>query len=320
MPGVSDIDEILRTVGSKAGELNMIFIFDVVDIDKPNVGMALKPWDVHEFKRLISKWQRAMIEHDGWNSVFIENHDNPRSVSRYTDDGDQLRDKGAKLLALMQTTLSGTLFVHQGEGIGIRNAPREWDIETEYKDIETINYWKKCKALHGDDEERLAHGRKVIHMKARDHARTPRQWNSGPNAGFYADKVKPWMRVMDDYHTINAEDQMKAQDERELSVWQFWQSALLHRKEHKEVFVYGDFQEISPEDPSIFAYGRTSESGERWLVVLNFSGTKLEYKLPESLGMEFWACSNYTKWRVQKPLKGSITLEAWEGVLGKRES
>ena len=317
MPGVSDIDEILRTVGSKAGELNMIFIFDVVDIDKPNVRMALKPWDVHVFKRLISKWQRAMIEHDGWNSVFIENHDNPRSVSRYTDDSDQLRDKGAKLLALMQTTLSGTLFVYQGEEIGIRNAPREWDIETEYKDIETINYWKKCKALYGDDEERLAHGRKVIHMKARDHSRTPMQWNSGPNAGFCTENIKPWMRVMDGYRTINVEDQMKAQDERELSVWQFWQNALLHGKEQKEVFVYGDFQETSPEDPSIFAYGRMSESSERWLVVLNFSGTKLGYVLPESLAMEFWACSNYTKGRVQKSLKGSITLQAWEGVLGK---
>jgi oligo-1,6-glucosidase len=176
-------------------------------------------------------------EHGGWNSIFIENHDNPRSVSRYTDDSDQLRNKGAKLLALMRTTLSGTLFTHQGEEIGIRNAPREWDIETEYKDIETINYWKKCKALYSDDEERLSHGRKVIHMKARDHARTPRQWNRGPNAGFCTENVKPWMRVMDDYHTINAEDQMKVQDESQLSVWQFWQSALLHIKKHKSSFM-----------------------------------------------------------------------------------
>lgn len=93
---------------------------------------------------------------------------------------------------------------------------------------------------------------------------------------------------------------------------------------HKEaqVFVYGDFQEISPEDPSIFAYGGTSESGERWLAILNFSGTKLEYQLPESLAMEFWACSNCTRERerAKKPLKGSITLEAWEGVLGKCKS
>ena len=125
---------------------------------------------------------------------------------------------------------------------------------------------------------------------------------------------------MDDYHTINAKYRMKVQDESELSVWQFWQSALPHREKHKEVFVYGDFQEISPENLNIFAYGRTSENGERWLVVLNFSGTKLEYKLPESLAMECWACSNYTKGRAQKWLKGPITLEAWEGILGKCRS
>lgn len=317
MPGVSDVDEILRTVGSKAGELNMIFIFDIVDIDKPNVRMDLKPWDVHELKRLISKWQRVMIEHDGWNSVFIENHDNPRSVSRYTDDSDEFRDKGAKLLALMQTTLSGTLFVYQGEEIGIRNAPVDWDIETEYKDIETINYWKKCMALYADDEERLAHGKKVIHMKARDHSRTPMQWNASPNAGFCGENVKPWMRVMDDYQTINAEDQMKANDENHLSIWQFWQRSLRDRKEHKDVFVYGDYQELSPEHPTVFAYGRTSETGERWLVILNFSGTKQEYQLPETLAMEFWACSTYTSGRADKALGGSITLQPWEGVSGK---
>jgi oligo-1,6-glucosidase len=119
---------------------------------------------------------------------------------------------------------------------------------------------------------------------------------------------------------INAEDQMKANDKSQLSVWQFWQRGLLDRKEHKEVFVYGDYQEISPEDPSIFAYGRTSETGERWVVLLNFSGKKQEYRLPEALLMEFWACSTYTKGKAQKSLEGLITLEAWEGVLGKCKS
>ena len=92
----------------------MIFIFDLVDIDKPNVRMALKPWDVKEMKLIITRWQRFMIDRDGCNSVFIENHHNPRRVSRYNDDSDELRDKGAKLLALMQTTLGGTMFVYQG--------------------------------------------------------------------------------------------------------------------------------------------------------------------------------------------------------------
>lgn len=123
MPGVNDIDEVLRTVRSKNGELNMIFIFDVVNIDnKPGQGrMNLREWSVKDIAGPTSKWQRAMIEHDGWNSVFIENHDNPRSVSRYCDDSDAYREYGAKLLALMQTTLSGTLFVYQGEELGMRN-------------------------------------------------------------------------------------------------------------------------------------------------------------------------------------------------------
>ena len=317
MPGVSDETEILRTVGSKAGELNMIFIFDIVDIDKPNVRMALKSWDVKELKRIVSRWQRAMIERDGWNSVFIENHDNPRSVSRYTDDSDQYRDKGAKLLALMQTTLSGTLFVYQGEEIGIRNAPKHWDIDIDYKDIETVNYWKKCKALYKDDPAQMAHGRKVIQVKARDHARTPMQWDDGPNAGFSKEGIQPWMRVMDDYKTVNAETQMKENSKDELSVWQFWQRGLLDRKQHKDVFVYGDYQEISPEDPSVFAYARTSETGEKWLVVLNFSGKSVEWRMPETLSIDFWACSTYAKGKADKPSSGVIALEPWEGLLGK---
>ena len=146
MPGVSDENEILRTVGTNSGELRMIFIFDVVDIDMIDVRMTLKPWTVKEMKGIISRWQRVMIEKDGWNSVFIENHDNPRSISRYADDSDENRDKSARLLALMQSTLGGTLFVYQGEEIGIRNCPKDWDI-AEFKDIETINYWKKVQEL-----------------------------------------------------------------------------------------------------------------------------------------------------------------------------
>ena len=123
MPGDSDVAEKIRTVGSKSGELNMIFIFDVVELDTQpgKVRMTLHEWSVKDLARVISKWQRAMIEHDGWNSVFVENHDNPRSVSRYCDDSDAYRGYGAKLLALMQTTLSGTLFVYQGEELGMRN-------------------------------------------------------------------------------------------------------------------------------------------------------------------------------------------------------
>ncbi|RYO96506.1 hypothetical protein DL765_011595 [Monosporascus sp. GIB2] len=316
MPGVSDEKEILRTVGANAGELRMIFIFDLVDVDKADVRLALKPWDVKEMKSIITRWQRVMIENDGWNSVFIENHDNPRSVSRYTDDSDRWREKGAKLLALMQTTLGGTLFVYQGEEIGMRNAPTTWDIE-EFKDIETINYWKKTQELYANDREQLDHARAVVDMKARDHARTPMQWTATDNAGFCDPGVQPWMRVMDDFKAVNVEAQMKADDPNDLSVWQFWQRALKDRKEHADVFVYGDFQELTPQHPQVFAYTRTSSTRERWLVVLNFSGRHVEWGMPEDLRVESWPRSNYVRGEIRKPKAGVVPLKPWEGVLGK---
>ncbi|KAI1304464.1 glycoside hydrolase family 13 protein [Xylaria venustula] len=317
MPGVSDENEILRTVGANAGELRMIFIFDLVDIDKPAVRMALKPWDVKEMKAIVTRWQRIMIENNGWNSVFIENHDNPRSVSRYTDDSDEYRYLGAKLLALMQTTLGGTLFVYQGEELALRNLPKTWDIE-EYKDIETINYWEKVKKIYAYDAERLQHGRAVIDMKARDHARSPMQWDDSPNAGFCDANVTPWMRVNDDYKTVNAKAQMQDESTNEnLTVWQFWKQSIQRRKDHASAFVYGDFEELTPEHPNVFAYLRTSATGEKWLVILNYFGRQVEWRIPEQLSVESWVCGNYVKGQVGKPRKGTLPLKPWEGLLGR---
>ncbi|KAJ2986988.1 hypothetical protein NUW58_g4760 [Xylaria curta] len=164
MPWVSDEDEILQTVGANEGELRMIFIFDLVDIDKPNIRMAFKPWDFRTMKAVIARWQRVMIQNDGWNAVFIENHDNPRSISHFADDSDQYRHISAKLLALMQVTLGGTLFVYQGEEIGMRNISKDWDI-SEYKDVETQNYSKKVNEIWANSPELLQHGRAVIEAK-----------------------------------------------------------------------------------------------------------------------------------------------------------
>ena len=122
----------------------MIFIFELVDIDNVpgSYRLTLHPWDAKDIKDIVNRYQRLMIERDGWNSIFCENHDNPRSVSRYCDDSDEYRELGAKLLAMMQSTLSGTIYVYQGEEIGMRNVPPSWGPE-EYKDIESQNYWKK---------------------------------------------------------------------------------------------------------------------------------------------------------------------------------
>ncbi|KAI1734560.1 glycoside hydrolase superfamily [Xylaria scruposa] len=320
MPWVNDENEILRTVGADAGELRMIFIFDLVDIDKPAIRMAFKPWDLKAMRAVITRWQRVMIERNGWNAVFIENHDNPRSISHFADDSDKYRHISAKLLALMQTTLGGTLFVYQGEEIGMRNIPKEWDIAKEYKDVETQNYWNKVNAVWGDTPELLQHGRAVVECKARDHARTPMQWDASANAGFCDPGVAPWMRVMDDYETINAEAQMRSDDGNyDESVWQFWKAGIRRRKEHANVFVYGDFEEVTPDHPNTFAYTRTSRDGkgEKWLVLMNFFGRQTEWIVPADLKVEAWVCGNYSKGEVLKPLEGMVPLRPWEGLLAK---
>ena len=317
MPCISDIDEVLRSVGSKAGELNMIFIFDIVDIDNApsQPSFSLHPWTVHDLRRILTKWQHAMLDHDGWNSVFLENHDNPRSVSRYVSDSDSERYVGAKLLALMQTTLAGTLYVFQGEELGMRNMPASWDIETEYKDIEAVNFWQKSKKLYADDPEKLAHARKILEKKARDHARTPVQWNSGPNGGFCDEGVKPWMRVNDDYVTINAEAQLAPPKEgEEVSVLRFWQSCLQRRKMHKDIFVYGDYENVGTDRDEVYAYLRTGESG-RALVVLNFSDKEVAWDVPEAVEVE-WMVGTYKDLGGKNGV-GRISLMAWEGVLGR---
>ena len=324
MPGVSDINEVIRSVGAKSGELNMIFIFDIVDIDneKGKVRLTWQDWNVTDLSRIVNKWQRAMTEHDGWNSVFIENHDNPRSVSRYTDDSDGFRTRGAKLLSLLQTTLSGTLFVYQGEELGMRNVPRSWDPAVDYKDIEAINFWKKSKALYAHDPEKLAFQKTILQRKARDHARTPVQWNSNPNAGFCDEGVTPWMRVNDDYRTVNAERQIAPEsDGEEMSVFHFWQRGLANRKAHAKSLIYGYFQLVEPQHQAVFAYLRTEkeqgeEGGEKWLVALNFSGEKVEWDIPAHVEVQSWVAGNYSNGKLDIGRMGKVQLRPWEGILG----
>lgn len=315
MPCVSDINEIIRTVGKKSGELNMIFIFDIVNVDNaPGLGrMTWRDWTARDISQIITKWQKAMIEHDGWNSVFVENHDNPRSVSRYCDDSDTYREHGAKLLALMQITQNGTLFVYQGEELGMRNVPKSWDIDTEYKDIESINFWQATKSLHAADPERLAEARRILQRKARDHARTPMQWNATPNAGFCPEGVTPWMRANDDYPSVNAESQLATPD----SVWHFWQKMLAERKKDKDIYVYGDFEAVETESEEVFAYVRTGKGGGKRLVVLNFSGRGVRWEISESVRVKEWMGGNYLDLQKsdEKALKGALELRPWEGLL-----
>ncbi|KAF2722715.1 glycoside hydrolase family 13 protein [Polychaeton citri CBS 116435] len=318
MPFVKDDNEILKVVGADAGELRMIFIFAMVDVDndtKTGFRMTLRDWEPKEIGQINTHWQRTMMEKDGWNSLFIENHDNPRSISRYCDDSDEWREHSAKLLALMQTTLSGTIYVYQGEELGMRNIPLSWDI-SEYKDIETVNYWKKMNDLYPGDKEKLDFAKRLCQKKSRDHARTPVQWTAEPNAGFCPPDVTPWMRVNDDYKTVNAETQRAFKSDDQLSVLQFWKRGLANRKEHKDVFVYGDYKQLAPDHLKVYAYRRWSKH-EAFVTILNFSNSDVEYEVPAEAKVQSWAAGTYTAGKPDKATSGKIVLRPWEGILGE---
>lgn len=145
-------------------------------------------------------------------------------------------------------------------------------------------------------------------------------WDDSPNAGFCPSSVTPWMRVMDDYRTVNATTQMNFKSDAELSPWQWWQRALKDRKEHKDVFVYGDFEDLSADHDKVYAYLRTSSTNpkEKWVVVLNYSGKEETWTLPTGTDVEFWAATTYGRGKAEdKPSTGTITLKPWEGLLGK---
>lgn len=150
------------------------------------------------------------------------------------------------------------------------------------------------------------------------------QWDNTANAGFCPASITPWMRVIDDYKTVNATAQIDFQSETELSPWQWWQRALKDRKEHKHVFVYGNFEDVSADHDKVYAYLRTSSSQdtkEKWVVALNFSGREQSWTLPKGAEVESWVATTYAKGKAEgRAVTGTVVLKPWEGLLGKCKS
>jgi oligo-1,6-glucosidase len=166
--------------------------------------------------------------------------------------------------------------------------------------------------------DRIDYAREVMQRKARDNARTPVQWTADAHAGFTSPDSKPWMRVNDDYKDVNVAAQLSGSDP-EQSVHAFWRRGLKHRKMHKNVFVYGDFQLVDPEHDKIVAYKRWSKD-EAVLVVLNYSGETVEWKGIGELKVKKWWAGNYAEKDLESKAKdGSITVRPWEGMIGSLE-
>ena len=264
MPWVSDSTEILKCVGSQRNELNMIFNFDIVEgIDHGSGGkFSSKEWQMSDMKTIVDKWQRFMYENNGWNALFLENHDQSRTVSRWGSDLPQYRHLAAKMFATFLGLQSGTLFIYQGQELGMTNIPNEWPMD-EFRDIETLNHWREICDTSPDEASLKAVAKTQYHLKSRDNARTPMQWSSERNAGFSSGQ--PWFRVNDTYTNCNAESQFGFAD----SSFEHWATILRLRKKMAEVFVYGDFAMVDAENEDIFAYTRSSQH-ESVMVVCNF--------------------------------------------------
>lgn len=245
-------------------ELSMVFQFEHIMLDQ-NGGdkWNLKPLDLLELKRVFTKWQTE-LKNEGWNSLFWDNHDLPRIVSRWGNDK-KYRVESAKMLAILLHGMKGTPYIYQGEEIGMTNI--DFNNIEDFADIEAINAYKERISLGYDEKDVL----KSLRTKARDNARTPMQWNDKANAGFT--KGKPWYRVNSNYTQINVKQALADEN----SIFYCYQKLIQMRKENP-IMVYGDYELLLPKDKNIYAYKRTYQN-KTWLIICNFYEHNVEFSL-----------------------------------------
>ncbi|WP_306369840.1 alpha-glucosidase [Nocardiopsis sp. CC223A] len=255
MPGV-DVEQARAHTDPEGGEVSMVFQFEHVDLDHgPGGKFDRVPLDLRRLKGSLDRWQLGLADR-GWNSLYLNNHDQPRAVSRFGDDGEH-RVASAKTLATTLHMMRGTPYVYQGEELGMTDAGFS-DI-SEYRDVETLNHHRHALAA-GADGSRVMAG---IARMSRDNARTPMQWDASPNAGFTTGT--PWIAVNPNHTEINAEAALADPD----SVFHHYRRLIALRKEHS-VVVHGAYTPLLPDHPALYAYTRTLD-GTVLTVLANWS-------------------------------------------------
>jgi oligo-1,6-glucosidase len=270
-PGAG-VEDARRYVGPDGDGLSMVFQFEHVNFDHDEHKWDAGDWSLVDFKEVLAKWQVGLAD-DGWNSLYLNNHDQPRMVSRFGDDG-EYRRKSAKLLGTLTHTLQGTPFVYQGEELGMTNSA--WESPGELRDVEALNFVEY--ALEHGDADSYDDVRDAVEYVARDNARTPMQWDDSAHAGFT--DGDPWIKCNSNYETVNVEAERADED----SVWHYYRE-LIDLRHERDLLVYGDFDLLVPEDPSIFAYTRTL-GDERGLVVLNFDDEPVGFEVPGGVDLD----------------------------------
>lgn len=270
-PGAS-VEDAAKYANNQGSELNMIFTFEHMDIDSgPGGKWDLKPWKLADLKAVMSKWQKG-LEDRGWNSLYLNNHDQPRMVSRFGDDA-EYRNESAKMLGTFLHMMQGTPYIYQGEEIGMTNVKFE-SIE-DYNDLEILNMYREKVTEGGQDVAKVMES---IYVKGRDNARTPMHWDDSENAGFTSGK--PWLKVNPNYKEINAKIALEDSN----SIYYYYQNLIKLRKEY-DIIVYGNYDLILEEHDQIYAYTRRL-GNETLLVILNFYAENPNFQLPENISFK----------------------------------
>lgn len=261
------IKDCIQYTNPERQELSMVFNFHHLKVDYPNgEKWAIANFDFLSLKNILAEWQTRMHEGKGWNALFWCNHDQPRIVSRYGNDG-KYRVESAKMLATALHMMQGTPYIYQGEEIGMTN-PKFERIE-DYHDVESLNMYKILKEQGKSHEEIIS----ILKQKSRDNSRTPVQWNNKDYSGFTAGT--PWINVAANYPSINVEKALSDPN----SIFYHYQKLIQLRKKY-EIITTGDFQILLEEHPKIFAYLRNGKN-EKLLIINNFYGETTRLELPE---------------------------------------
>ncbi|MGW6148476.1 alpha,alpha-phosphotrehalase [Bacillus mycoides] len=266
------IDNCIKYSNPERNELSMTFSFHHLKVDYSNGDKWTKAdFDFIKLKEIMSNWQIEMQKGEGWNALFWCNHDQPRIVSRFGDDG-KYRNESAKMLATAMHMLQGTPYIYQGEEIGMTN-PKFESIE-QYRDVESLNIYN-IKLEEGLSKEEIIG---ILKQKSRDNSRTPMQWNEEVNSGFTTNT--PWISVADSYEEINVE---KALEEKE-SVFYHYKKLIELRKTY-DVITEGEYAILDENHSKIWAYTRTVKN-EVLLVINNFYGEEITYSVPGNVQLD----------------------------------
>ena len=292
------IEEAQNYAGEARNELNMVFQFEHVDNGSGDYGKwTTEKYDFKEFKRIMIKWQEE-LQGKAWNSLFLGNHDQPRSVSRFGNDNPAYRETSAKMLATCLHMMQGTPYVYQGEELGMTNV--YFDILEDYRDIESINFFTELTEAGLMTPEYMM---KCLMLRSRDNARTPMQWDDSAQAGFT--DGESWIKVNPNYKEINAAQQLEDPN----SIFHYYQKLIRLRKE-KDIIVYGEFEPIYRDDEQIFAYIRRQKQ-EKLLTVCNFSDKNAEMEIPEEFKGAECLITNLDR----TVFEGRIVLKPYEAFI-----